>query len=111
MLTKENFKNTWAKPKTEKRTKPAGDKMVVETIRESETTGAAGEIKMEGMVEETKDEDLVHENVRDTTKSWNPRLWQPKQMPIFAFQRHGIGVVKSKAKDHAYKGEKERNKD
>ena len=77
MLTRENFKDTWARPKEDGKNAPV-ENMVVDGATNEDST----EIKMEGIVE------------GKGTKSDNARTWTPLKMPIFRFQHRGIGAIK-----------------
>ena len=123
MLTRENFKNTWARPKEEKKTQQ--ENMVVDrptTKAKSKTGVSQGDemaiddrpaLKVNKKIWNEQVEKTVVEQHRDTTMEGvetpseedvmkdgkmigrlnNERSWMAIKMPIFAFQRHGIRAI------------------
>ena len=123
MLTRENFKNTWARPKEEKKTQQ--ENMVVDrptTKAKSKTGVSQGDemaiddrpaLKVNKKIWNEQVEKTVVEQHRDTTMEGvetpseedvmkdgkmigrlnNERSWMAIKMPIFAFQRHEIGAI------------------
>ena len=101
MLTRENFKDTWARPKPE-------DKKVGRKGGENEMS-----IDMPPKKRETKPSEGVPDaemaDVEEKSMNVSPmevekagvrkvklKSWPSKNMPIFPFQRYGIGAVKRK---------------
>jgi hypothetical protein len=115
MLTKENFNNTWARPKIEKSRqenvaidRPAKTRTVeTKTVEEymavdrpaTVTTTDGDDVEMES-IETPPEQDILKKGAGDIK---NPRSWTSIKMPIFAFQKHGIGSIKAglaKSKSH-----------
>lgn len=107
MLTKENFNNTWARPKMEKSRqenvaidRPAKSRTVETKIVEEDmvvdrpttvTTTHGGDVEMES-IENPPEQDILKKGAGDIK---NPRSWTSIKLPIFAFQKHGIGSIKA----------------
>ena len=121
MLTRENFSNTWARPKMEnsgqgtmaidrpEKTRTVEKKTVEEYMVVDQpttvTTKDSGDVRMEGV--ETPAEKDVLKNGAGHIK--NPRSWASIKMPIFAFQRHGIGSIKTGSGKSKYHQPKSKN--
>jgi hypothetical protein len=94
MLTRENFRDTWARPRADKRkANSRPEDMVIDqnnTEIKEDTPGM--ELEIEG-AKETPSEDVVTDATVDMNGKENKRPWQKRKMPIFTFQRNGIGVV------------------
>ena len=121
MLTRENFNDTWARPKMEKSRqenvaidRPEKTRMVEKKTMEeymvvdqptTVTTKGSGDVEMESV--ETPPEEDVLKNGAGLVK--NPRSWTSAKMPIFAFQRHGIGSIKAGSAKSKYHPPKSKN--
>jgi hypothetical protein len=84
MLTRENFKDTWARPKPDDTQRsPWQEKMALDPpLKSSKSTNGGMEAVMrEDNSGDRKVEDVVVEK----------RIKVPCRMPVFKFQRHGIG--------------------
>jgi hypothetical protein len=95
MLTRENFKDTWARPKPEDKKKVGkadGEEMSVDVPPKYNEDNDA---EMGGVVENSVDEGTMEV---ETGKARNRKVKSDmaRKMPVFAFQRRGIGAVKSK---------------
>jgi hypothetical protein len=98
MLTRENFKDTWARTKPEEKKKGVGktdgDEMRVDmppmngSLKQNEDRHDTG---MGGVDETTTAVEKTAEEGRNGKSKLETRM----KMPIFAFQRRGIGAVKS----------------
>jgi hypothetical protein len=106
MLTRENFNYAWTRPKTGKprqenmavdrpsSSKKVGKEMMEDMVVDRPTTATTkggGDVEMESV--ETLPEEGGFNNGARHVK--NPRSWTSIKMPIFAFQRHGIGSIKA----------------
>ena len=97
MLTRENFFSTWAKPKEwkgKKGPKKTGEEMVVD---EAFSQDQKGEIKTEEMMDVAEiatQNDRT--NVAGSSLRFDGRGSRRVDLPIFAFQRKGIGARSSK---------------
>lgn len=101
MLVKENFKDMWCRNKREigNSSSPVQDDAMV--LDDPATTAALREppVVERRMAEEAKEEKKVMGTTRFKTLST-----KDKRMPIFAFQRHGIGAHKPKGRHNKKKG-------
>jgi hypothetical protein len=106
MLTRENFKNTWGRPKMDSKSASVPkdeEKMVVDTTA---TTENVAEMAMEGVVKTPLEQDTKKDDNKNNESYGNTRIRIPRKMPIFGFQHRGIGAVKSKRQDQKPKQKK-----
>ena len=106
MLTRENFKNTWGRPKTDSKSASVSkdeEKMVVDTT--FPRTNVV-EMEMEGVVKTPLERDNKKDDSKTNENYGNTRTKIPRKMPVFGFQHRGIGAVKSKGQDQKQKQKK-----
>ena len=106
MLTRENFKDTWARPKPDEKKKAGktdGDEMSVDippknkSWKKNEDTH---DTEMGGVVESAVDErTTVIEKKAEEGRNGKSKSETWRKMPVFAFQRRGIGAVKPKVRN------------
>jgi len=94
MLTKENFKDTWARPKFNEKYESTRHERMPLDGRAAAKMESASKIEMNIVDESAKDLDTEMDEAQDGKKSGNLRSWEPLRLPAFSFQRDGIGVVK-----------------
>jgi hypothetical protein len=105
MLTRENFKDTWARPKLEDNKRREGEGMDVDVspvkgsnMKHRENHDAEmGDAQMTDMVEGSVDERTMEVERKEEIRNGNLKSQTSMKMPIFKFQRHGIGAVNSKS--------------
>jgi hypothetical protein len=103
MLTRENFKDTWARPKPEDKRKAGkadGEEMSVDVPpmnSSSKHNEDSHDAEMGGVVENSVDEGTM-EVEKGEGRNRKVKSDMARKMPVFAFQRRGIGAVKSKQK-------------
>jgi len=118
MLTRENFNNTWARPKMEKsqgtmvidrpektRTVEKNMECMVVDRPTTVTIKESGDMEIESVG--TPAEQDVPKNGAGHVK--NPHSWTSVKMPTFAFQRHGIGSIKTGSAKSKYHHSKSKN--
>ena len=103
MLTRENFKDTWARPKPEDKTragKADGEDMNVDVLpmnSSSKQNEDSQDAEMGGVMENSVDEGTMDvEKKKGEGRDRKSKSDMARKMPVFAFQRRGIGAVKSK---------------
>lgn len=98
MLTRENFKDTWARPKPDDtRKSPWLEKMAVDTPSNPPKSHNGGG----GGIEVVMRDDHPGERMAEDVVVVEKRIRNPCRMPVFKFQRHGIG---EKRKWHSAQG-------
>ena len=115
MLTKENFQDTWGRQKPEPK-RNGTDNMVVDSpMTDTYTTpNETVEVEMAG-TETGLDEATSVESDEPSTPTalaydleLNSYTWRrDRKLPIFPFQRRGIGAIKSKAWQNQQKHKRE----
>jgi hypothetical protein len=104
MLTRENFKDTWARPKPEDKKKAGkanGEEMSVDVPPmkgRSKHNEYSHDAEMGGVVENSVDEGTMEVEKKGEGMNRKVKSDMARKMPVFAFQRRGIGAVKSKQK-------------
>jgi hypothetical protein len=100
MLTRENFKDTWARPKPEDKRKSGkadGEEMSVDVppMNSGSKHNEDNDAEMGGVVDNSLDERTM-EIEKGEVRNQKSKSDMTRKMPVFAFQRRGIGAVKSK---------------
>ena len=100
MLTRENFKDTWARPKPEEKkmgVKGNGEEMAVDVPPIKGSTRELGNISdhENGEAAKSSVEEGTMEAQKDSSNA-KSKDWPSKSLQVFAFQRHGIGAIKNK---------------
>ena len=98
MLTKENFKDKWARPKLHGKDKSARDGNTVTDAPEPTTAGDTMETDMDVMDDSVEDTEITQDEGPRGGIHCMTHSTRPKKIPIYGFQHRGIGVVKSKQK-------------
>jgi len=102
MLTRENFKDTWARPKPEEKGKTEGEAMGVDMSPESrrrtkhqeDHDTEMGNTPVAGIVEDSVDDRTMEIEGKEETRNGRLQSRASLKMPVFAFQRRGIGAAK-----------------
>ena len=102
MLTRENFKDTWGRPKPEdkkKSGKEIGEEMSVDVapLNGSRKKEDVRDAEMGGVVENSVDNGTMEVEKKGDVRNSKSKSEISRKMPVFAFQRRGIGAVKSKS--------------
>ena len=98
MLTRENFFSMWAKPKEwkgKKEPKKTGEEMVVDEAVSEDKNSEVKTEEMTDVAEIATQSDRT--SVAGSSLRLNGRGSRTVELPIFAFQRKGIGVMISKS--------------
>lgn len=106
MLTKEIFKNTWARPKIDNRkSKAKGEEKMIVDVEEGNDEKQLTEMEMESVIKIPPLEEKVKKVASKSNgiHNNNMRTWTPLKLPIFGFQYHGIGAVKGKRQHYKSK--------
>lgn len=96
MLTRENFRNTWGRSKANKNKAQSGPEDMVIDRNNTVTKDDVPEmdVEVEG-VKETSAGDVAMEATANVNGKESNRQWRKRKMPIYAFQRTGIGAIQS----------------
>jgi hypothetical protein len=93
MLTRENFMDVWVKPKMEgenaSQQKMAADPSPAEQMQDSVDEEMKGISTDEANV-------TTGDGGKSAVRNVESRTFKPMKLPVFAFQKHGIGVAKRK---------------
>jgi hypothetical protein len=99
MLARQLFKQSWANPKTQEKTKDTpSDEMVVDRPHASDT-----KVDLEPEMYRVDAAKSITDNVSSgvpLSRKGETRSSKSYTMPIFAFQRQGIGAVNLKSTSH-----------